>query len=42
MWYTILIRLLVDIIFVDIDTIFKEVVKDEELIEEDVSLIIVE
>ena len=34
MWYIILIRLLIDINFIDIDTILKEVINNEELIEE--------
>ena len=34
-------RLLININFVNIDTILKEIVDDEELINEDVSLIIV-
>ena len=35
-------RLLIDINFVDIDIVFEEVIKDEELVEEkDASLIII-
>ena len=41
MWYAILIRLLININFVDIETILKEIVKDEELIKEDANLIII-